>query len=303
MKWYSDPYFKNEYNFDTPVTDAITLYAEWTAIEYTITYKDVDGATNPNAEVTTYTVESNVINLADADKKGYTFDGWYNSETATSPIKMIQKGSVGNRELYARWTAIEYEITYVLDDDDAHPAQNASANPEKYTIEDATITLAAPSRSGYTFKGWTTVNEEDETVSITEIDTSKVADVTVTATWEQTFTISITFEPIPVTEASGTWTLTEDTRTVHDEIRDEDTTYTVFVAPEGCDSYTWYVDGVQVEVDSETPNEYRPSGSGGTHSVNCLIIRTVTGDDGKEKTETIYLTGSFTLTVQYVPMG
>ena len=303
LKWYSDPYFQNEYNFDTPVTDAITLYAEWTAIEYTITYKDVDGATNPNAEVTTYTVESNVINLADAEKKGYTFDGWYNSETATSPIKMIQKGSVENMELYARWTVIEYEITYVLDDDDAHPAQNASANPEKYTIEDATITLAAPERPGYTFKGWTTVNEEDETVSITEIDTSKVADVTVTATWEQTFTISITFEPIPVTEASGTWTLTEDTRTVHDEIRDEDTTYTVFVAPEDCDSYTWYVDGVQVEVDSETPNEYRPSGSGGTHSVNCLIIRTVTGDDGKEKEETIYLTGSFTLTVRYLPMG
>ncbi len=303
LKWYSDPYFKNEYDFETPVTDAITLYAEWNAIEYTITYKDVDGATNPNAEVTTYTVESNVINLADAEKKGYTFDGWYNSETATSPIKMIQKGSVGNMELYARWTAIEYEITYVLDDDDAHPAQNASANPEKYTIEDATITLAAPERSGYTFKGWTTVNEEDETVSITEIDTSKVADVTVTATWEQTFTISITFEPIPVTEASGTWTLTEDTRTVHDEINDEDTTYTVFVAPEDWNTYTWFVDGVEVEVNETTPNEYRPSGRGGTHSLNCLMTRTVIGDDGKEKTETIYLTGHFTLTQQYVPMG
>ncbi len=303
LKWYSDPYFKNEYDFETPVTDAITLYAEWNAIEYTITYKDVDGATNPNAEVTTYTVESNVINLADAEKKGYTFDGWYNSETATSPIKMIQKGSVGNMELYARWTAIEYEITYVLDDDDAHPAQNASTNPEKYTIEDATITLAAPERPGYTFKGWTTVNEEDETVSITEIDTSKVADVTVTATWEQTFTISITFEPIPVTEASGTWTLTEDTRTVHDEINDEDTTYTVFVAPEDWNTYTWFVDGVEVEVNETTPNEYRPSGRGGTHSLNCLMTRTVIGDDGKEKTETIYLTGHFTLTEQYASMG
>ena len=49
------------YNFDTPVTEDLTLYAQWTANTYAITY-DLDGGTaSGNPE--TYTVESETFTL------------------------------------------------------------------------------------------------------------------------------------------------------------------------------------------------------------------------------------------------
>ena len=46
-------------------------------------------------------------------------------------------------------TPIDYTITYNLGG-----GTNASGNPATYTIQSATITLAAPTRTGYTFGGW-----------------------------------------------------------------------------------------------------------------------------------------------------
>ena len=48
-------------------------------------------------------------------------------------------------------TATTYSITYNL-----NGGTNASSNPAKYTVETATITLAAPTKTGYTFGGWYT---------------------------------------------------------------------------------------------------------------------------------------------------
>ena len=44
---------------------------------------------------------------------------------------------------------MSYQIT-----DDLGGGTNAAGNPDTYTTED-TVTLQAPSRTGYTFKGWT----------------------------------------------------------------------------------------------------------------------------------------------------
>ena len=292
----------------TTLTADITLSAKWKLVAYTISYSGVDNATNPNAETISYTIESETINLTDASKAGYTFEGWYIGSDTENPVKEIAVGSTGDVELTARWSdPIEYSITYDLNDSEEYPAQNASANPENYTIESGTdgkLTLAAPERPGYTFKGWTTENAEGETVSITEIDVTKLEPVSVTATWEQTFTITITFESIPEVTASGTWELTKETRTATNIISGQDEQYDVFKAPEGWTTYTWYVDGAEIEIaNPEIPYEYEPNGSGGTHSLNCLMTRTVEDGNGGTKTETIYLTGHFTITYEYVPMG
>ena len=274
----------------------ITLTASWTSKTYYITYNGVEDADNPN-DTPEYTIESDAITLADASKDGYTFKGWFSTETFDEGTEAteIAKGSTGNKTFYAKWTPITYNIVYNLDG-----GENPAAAVETYTIEDE-VTLPTPEKSGYTFLGWydaETDGNKVETISVGSTENKEFW-----AKWSQTFTITVEFESIPQVTAAGSWELVKESRTVHNEITDEDEQYDVFVAPEGCDSYTWYVDGVQVEVDSETPNEYRPSGSGGTHSLNCLIIRTVTGSDGEAKTETIYLTGSFTLTVRYLPMG
>ena len=56
--------------------------AEWVKEgDYTITYVNVDGATNENPA--SYNVETETITLKDPVKPGYTFGGWYMAEDFT----------------------------------------------------------------------------------------------------------------------------------------------------------------------------------------------------------------------------
>jgi len=77
--------------------------------------------------------------------------------------------------LYARWTPIVYNITYVLN------GGTISTNKETYTIED-TITLDNPTKTGYGFIGW--YNNEDYTGSIiVNIPSGSYGDKTFYAKW------------------------------------------------------------------------------------------------------------------------
>ena len=86
----------------TPAGEAVTLYAQWTAQDYTITY-DLDGGTATNP--TTYTVETETITLTNPTKEGYTFEGWTGSN-GTTPQETVQipKNSTGNKSYTANWT-------------------------------------------------------------------------------------------------------------------------------------------------------------------------------------------------------
>ena len=121
-------------------TGAKTFTANWTIINYAITY-NLNGGTNAQANPATYTVEDEIA-LADPSRVGYTFAGW-------SDNGAIAAGSTGEKTFTANWTPINYAITYNL-----NGGTNAQANPATYTIEDE-VTLADPSRLGYTFNGWT----------------------------------------------------------------------------------------------------------------------------------------------------
>ena len=159
--------------------DASGLY-EYGPIEYTITYENVTGATNTNP--TTYTVED-AITLAAATKDGYTFDGWKDAEGNT--VTSIAAGTTGDITLTAAWTVIDYNITYNLDG-----GTNAEENPATYTVENA-VTFAAPTKAGYTFKGWVDANGDP----ITGIAAGTIGDVEVTATWE-IVKYTITYNPV-----------------------------------------------------------------------------------------------------------
>lgn len=121
----------------------LTINAVYTAIEYTITYENTKGATNSNT--TKYTIESDTITLIAISADGYTFDGWYDGN---NKVEQIDKGSFGHKTLTAKWTAIEYTITY----ESTKGAVNS--NETKYTIESDTITLVAISADSYIFDGW-----------------------------------------------------------------------------------------------------------------------------------------------------
>ena len=83
------------------ITESITLVAQWSAIEYTITYHLNGGS---GVENTTYTIESEDITLPTPEKQGLTFVGWYESaDFIGDPVTVIKSGSTGNKEFGAKW--------------------------------------------------------------------------------------------------------------------------------------------------------------------------------------------------------
>ena len=79
------------------------------------------------------------------ERIGYTFDGWYNGDKKWN----FETDTVSsNVTLTARWTPIEYTITYNVDE-----GVLPDTAPITYTIEDS-FTLPTPTKDGFAFYGW-----------------------------------------------------------------------------------------------------------------------------------------------------
>ena len=126
--------------------------ANWTPIEYTISYT-LNGGSVATANKETYTIETDSFTLNNPTRTGYTFAGWTGSNGTTPQTSVtVAKGSHGNKSYTANWTPITYSISYALN---SGSLPSGRTNPESYTIETATFTLANPERPGYIFDGWT----------------------------------------------------------------------------------------------------------------------------------------------------
>jgi len=123
------------------------IYANHVPIVYPITYNLDDGENNP-ANPASFTVVTPTITLEPAIKVGYTFGGWYTESAFTNAVTKIPLGYHEAVTLYAKFTAIEYDITYNLDGGTNNPL-----NPDTYTILDA-VTFEDASKDGYTFDSW-----------------------------------------------------------------------------------------------------------------------------------------------------
>ena len=97
-----------------------------------------------------YTVESEAFQLPTPVRTGYIFLGW-TGEGITEAQKIIEipQGSTGDRTYTANWQVIEYTIITLLEGGNA-----GSSQVYFYTVEQ-TVTLPTPTRTGYTFLGWT----------------------------------------------------------------------------------------------------------------------------------------------------
>ena len=171
---------------DTGLTDEITatdivkiegdttVYPEYVPIEYTIKY-NLNGGTNNEGNPETYTI-LDAVTFEDASKDGYTFDSWHDAVTLDSPVTGLIAGSTGDCEVWAKWVADTFDITYTL-----NGGTNAGANPATYTIETATITLADATKEGYTFDGW--FSDAGLTTKVTTIALGSFGDITLYAGW------------------------------------------------------------------------------------------------------------------------
>ena len=180
--------FKGWYNnaacSGSPVTDIVRgstgykeFWAKWEAVTYSITYHLNGGSHSGNPA--SYNAEMGTITLEDASKANYTFKGWYdNAEFTGSPVTRIVKGSTRNKELWAKWEAISYTITYDLDG-----GKNHTDNPANYTIETETITLKPAVKKEYIFKGWYD-NAEFTGSPVTHIEKGSTGNKTFWAKWK-----------------------------------------------------------------------------------------------------------------------
>ena len=161
-----------------------TIYAQWTPTNYTITY-NLNGGTNPSGVATSYNITSSTITLPTPSRNGYSFGGWYTSSSLSgTAVTSIATGSTGNKVFYAKWTPVNYSISYNLN------GGSVSGNPSSYNIETATFTLKNPTRTGYTFTGWTGSNGTTAQTSVS-IAKGSTGNKSYTANWRaNTYTVA-----------------------------------------------------------------------------------------------------------------
>jgi uncharacterized repeat protein (TIGR02543 family) len=171
------------------------LYAQWTAVNYSITYNS--GSHNSGSVPTdsaNYNIGNSVAILGNSGtlaRTGYTFAGWTVASDGSGTVLVsgstLTMGSA-NINVYAKWTANTYTISYNTNGATGSPA-DATAS---YTTAGTAVTLSAVgtmAKAGHTFNGWAT------TASGTPIagTYTTTANVTLYAQWSIN-TISVTYD-------------------------------------------------------------------------------------------------------------
>ena len=133
-----------------------------------------------------YTVESEAFLLPTPVRTGYIFLGW-TGEGITEPQKTMEipQGSTGDRTYTANWQVIEYTIITLLE------GGNAGTSEEYFYTVEQTVTLPTPTRTGYTFLGWTGEGITTPQPNVT-IPKGSTGDKTYIENWELTgYTITM----------------------------------------------------------------------------------------------------------------
>ena len=158
--------------------------AVWVEVDpdvYTVTY-NLNGGTVSTENRTSFT-KYDTFTLNNPSKRGYTFSGWTGSNGTTPETTVtVSTGTRENLSYEANWTEDRYTITYNLDGGNAE-------DPREYTVNSNDITLNNPTKTGYTFTGWTGTDLTEKTMDVT-IPTNSVGNREYTANWQaNTYTV------------------------------------------------------------------------------------------------------------------
>ena len=165
-----------------------TLYAQWTANPYTVTF-DANGGSTPVPTSKQVTYGSAYGTLATTSLTGYTFVGWFTAASGgTQVTEATIVSTASNHTLYAQWTANPYTVTF-----DANGGSTPVPTSKQVTYDLAYGTLATTSLTGYTFVGWFTAASGGTQVTEATI-VSTASNHTLYAQWTTLPSHTVTFD-------------------------------------------------------------------------------------------------------------
>ena len=192
-------------------TTRYLIYANWTPVDYAITYSTAGGST-PATPFTKQIGQTFTVAAAPT-KTGYTFTGWSDG-TSNFGVGVTYYVATSAVTLTAQWSANIYTIVY-----DWNGGSGSTTSNGSFTVGGSAVTLPAVGdhvKDGYTFAGWSTT----DTGSLISGGYSPTADSTLYAIWGTgSYTISYDANGGSVSTASAsilngsTLTLPTPTRT------------------------------------------------------------------------------------------
>ncbi|XRD25310.1 InlB B-repeat-containing protein [Lysinibacillus fusiformis] len=177
--WYIDAGYTQTYDFNSVITEAVTIYAKWNAQMHTVSF-EVDGGSAVSNQSVAHGEKASTPTPAPT-KAGYTFEGWYTDVTHTD-IYDFNKEITANTTIYAKWEPLKYTISFEVDGGSTVSNQSV-AHGEK-----ASEPTPVPTKAGYTFGGWYTDVGRTQAYDFTSVITEAT---TIYAKWNaQTYTVS-----------------------------------------------------------------------------------------------------------------
>lgn len=171
--WYNGD---EKFDFDADTTKApnvLNLVAKWDINKYTVKFVSNHGSFADQTIEHGKLIETDKLTIPEVE--GYTFDGWYTTNDTHSTKFDFSTPITGDTTVYAKWTANDYEVSFITEHGDAPTSQNVQYNgtakdPGKLTAE------------GYTFIGW--YADENRTIEF-NFNTPITGDTKVYAKWEK----------------------------------------------------------------------------------------------------------------------
>lgn len=170
--WYNGD---EKFDFDADTTNApnvLELVAKWEKSKYTVKFVSDHGSFADQPIEHGKTIKTDELTIPTVE--GFTFDGWYADENRTIEFDFT-KPITSNTTVYAKWTAKDYEVSFVTEHGNAPASQNVKYNG----------TASDPGKlkeEGYTFIGWYT----DHTCTTEfKFSTPITGDTKVYAKWEK----------------------------------------------------------------------------------------------------------------------
>lgn len=160
--WYTAPNGGNKYDFNTPLTGNVTVYAHWVGNGYTVRFAG-NGATGGGTpdQAFQYNIGQN-LHRNGFTRDGYTFTGWKRADNQQAYgdgqwVNNLTTQPNGIVTMVAQWSANEAHIRY----NPNPPAGKTTGgqgtpNWDGHTGDTPTIGQNGWTIDGYTFAGWAT---------------------------------------------------------------------------------------------------------------------------------------------------